>query len=361
MTKVKTPDDFFNSLTKDIEERDSNVETGTVVEDTVVDEFDEAEEVDSEEEEFEQEEQTQEEDVEAEETNDDDSQEEENEEAEQVDENEVLEFDEETQESEDLNVLAIAKELGWEDVKDTKSFVSKYKEQVSKAQEDAFEGIPDELKEAVKFAKEGGDFMAILDVTSVDYSSVSNKDLVAASVEKYFKLDDGTVDEESLQEWIDSKGKAEIAIMADQIRSQAESDKVAKINAIKANALREKELSNKLLKEELERIDVIGGVKIKQSDRDQLYSDTVSGAAIQELFYENGKISQKKLAENLFKVRKFDKAIQLAKNSAKTEGKREVLSKATNSTVAKKGSAPKPEIKQQSPMDMFYEMISKRK
>lgn len=358
MTKVKTPEDFFNSLSSDINERDSKVETGTVVEDTTIDLEEELEE-----ESEDQETENEEEDVEIEETEADSPEEEEVEETEQVDEeeDEVLEFEEEESEKSISNVSELAKELGWEDVKDTKSFVDKFKEEVRKAQEDAFEGIPDNLREAVRFAQEGGDFMAILDATSVDYSSVSNRDLVAASVEKYFKLEDGTIDEEGLEEWLDSKGKAEIAIMGDQIRSQAESEKQAKINAIKANAQREKETSNRLLKESLEKIDSIGGVKIKQSDRDQLYNDTVSGAAIEEMFYENGKMSQRKLAENLFKVRKFDKAIHLAKGAAKTEGKREVLSRATNSTVKKTGTAPKPEIKQSSPMDMFYEMVTKRK
>lgn len=361
MSKVKSPEDFFNSLSTDIEERDKafdseEVETGTEVEDTTVEEEIELEdEVD----EVEEETETEEEDVEIEETDEEsESEEEEAEEAEQEDEEGLLEFEEEAPEE---DVSSVAKELGFEGVKSAKDLKDKFEQKLKEAQEDAFEGIPDNLREAVRFAKEGGDFMAILDVTSADYDKIPNKDLVAASVEKYFTLEDGTIDEEGLQEWMDGKSKAEIAMMGDQIRQQAKSEQSAKIDAIKRSAAAEKEKSNKLLKESLERIDAIGGVKIKQSDKDELYSDTVSGQAMEELFYENGKISQRKLAENLFKVRKFDKAIAIAKNSAKTEGKREVLAKATNSTVKKKGSAPKAEVKKQSPMDMFYDMVTKRK
>lgn len=360
MAKVQTPEDFFNSLSTDIETRDQEIETGTEVEleeeKELVDE-----DVDLEDEEIE-EETEQEEDVETEESEADDTEEEEVEETEQIDEDEedeVLEFEED--ESEDIDTASIAKQLGWEDVKDSKSFVDKYKQEIEKAKKDAFEGLPDNLKEAVEFAKEGGDFMAILDATSVNYDEVSSKDLVRANAEKYFKNEDGSIDDEALEEWLDTKSNAEVLMMGDQIRNQLKADRDVKVAQIKQRSAEEKAKSNRLLKEEIEKIDTIAGVKLRQSDKESLYNDTVSGMAMEELFYENGKLSQSKLAQNLFKVRKFDKAIALAKATSKNEGKREVISKATNSTVKKTGQAPKPEIKKQSPMDMFYEMVSKKR
>jgi hypothetical protein len=262
---------------------------------------------------------------------------------------------------EDPKFNDLAKELGWEGVSSKEKFLEKYNESVSKAKEDAFEGVPDNLKEAVALAKEGGDYMSILETTSVNYDEFSNDELVKANAEKYFKSEDGKIDRDALEDWFESKGKAEINMMGDQIRTSLKLEQKQKVEGIKQQTAREKEESQRALKAHIDSLSVVGGVKLRSSDKEKMFKDTVSGLAMEELFYENGKVSEKKLAENLFKIRSFDKAIKLAKSASTNDGKRQVLSKATNSTVRKPATKPRAETKKVSHLDNFYEMLKQKK
>lgn len=277
------------------------------------------------------------------------------------DEDGIVFADDEQEVIEEPDFSKVALELGFEGIKNKEQLVNRYKQDLEKAKEDALEGIPENLKEAIKFAREGGDPMAILEVSSIDYDKVSNLDLIEAKYHKYFLDENGQFDKDSFNDWIEQEGKAKINMLADQIREQEKSFQQAKLQSVRDRAKAEKEKLNAELKAELNRIDAIGGVKLTQAQKDKMYNDTVTGVAMEELFYEGGKISNKKLAENLFKVRMFEKAIHIAKTGAKNEGKREVISKATNAKVQRRAEAPKAEIKKVSPMDQFFEHIKNKK
>lgn len=353
--KVKTPDEFFNSLTSDTVEQKAEVS----VDDLIKEEFgDEASgtEIELQEEEVKEDVKTT--------TETDGSEEEETEETSEVNENkdELFEFEDENKDEVTFDFASIAKEIGLPDeVKDKDSFVSTYRKSLEKAKEDALADLPESLKEAVEFAKQGGDYKSLLEVSSIDYDKTSSVEIVKASVHKYFKNEDGSLDTEALNDWFDSKSKAEINIMGDQIREKLKFEQSQKLSSIREGLNKEKEKSNQALKEYINKIEAIGGVKLNSYEKDSLYNDTVAGVAIREMFYgEDGKISQKKLAENLFKVRKFEKAVHLAKSNAKTEGKREVLNRATNSTVKKAPGVTKSDTKPVSPLDAFYSMLTNK-
>lgn len=364
MAKAKTPEEFFASF--DAEENVTpKVEDVKDVEQELEFSDDEEEVVEetASEEDGQEEDQSTEESVEEEEEkeSDDDGEEEvEDTSDEESEEDDGIVFEDEEQEG-GLDVSSLSAELGFEGVTTKDELVTKYKEALELAKEDALAGLPDELKEAISFAKEGGDYLQILDATSMNYDEVSNSELVKASAEKYFKNDDGSVDTESLQEWLEGKSKAELNMMGDQIRNQMKAEQKLKINEIKEKALKQKEESRKQLKSHIDSLSTIGGVKLKNSDKEKLFNDTVAGHAMEELFYDGGRISEKKLAENLFKIRNFDKAISLAKASSKTEGKREVLQKVTNSNVKKPSKKPTPEKKVVDPMEVFFQQAKNRK
>lgn len=269
--------------------------------------------------------------------------------------------DDEPEVVEEVDYSKLATELGFEGVKNKEQLLQKYKSDLEKAKEDALSGLPENLKEAINFAKEGGDFMAVLEVGSIDYDKVSNLELVEAKYNRYFLDEEGKFDKESFDDWVAQEGKAKINMLADQIREQEKTFQKAKIDSIRLKAKAEQDRLNAELKTELSRIDSIGGVKLTQAQKDKMYDDTVSGIAMEELFYEGGKISNKKLAENLFKVRMFEKAIHIAKTSSKNEGKREVISKATNASVQRRAERPQAEVKKMSPMDQFFEHIKNKK
>lgn len=354
MAKVKSNEEFFSSFGGETEEvvnevQETENEEVEVSEDEVEEEVEDQVELEDSEEESEVE-------VEVEDEVVNESEEEEVTE----DEDGILLDNEELESAEEANIETVSKELGFEGVTSKADFINKYNEAIEKARGDAFAGIPDSLKEAVAFAKEGGDFMSILSEASNDYDSMSNAELVRASAERYF-TEDGVLDEEGLQEWFESKSKAEINMNGDQIRNQLKQEQGAKIAQIKEKAEREKSASRVELKKHIDSLQSIGGVKVRTSDREKLYNDTVTGLAMEEMFYENGKISERKLAENLFRIRSFDKAIALAKNSSKTDGKREVISKATNSQIKRPATKPAAEKIKVNPMDVFFDTVKNRK
>ena len=361
MARVKTNEEFFASFgaeepvenaipkSEDVEkeleiESEDEVEVESEVEDESVEDSSE---------------------VETEEEVEEDESKSENSEVDSEDEDGIVFEDDVVEEETDKSVdfSSLAKDFGLEgEITDKQKFIESYKQSLAKAKEDALQGVPDDLKEAIDFAKEGGDFLSYLGVKSANYDEVSNAELVEVSMEKYFKGEDGKVDQEALNEWLDSKSAAEINMMGDQLRSSLKAEQESKLNNLRNNAKTQKAESDRKLKEYINSLNVIGGVKLRQSDKDNLYNDAVTGVATKELFYgEDGRLSQAKLAENLFKVRMFDKAIQLAKTSASNDGKRQVLKSATNSTVNRKTTAPPAEIKESNPMDVFWKEITKKK
>ena len=92
--------------------------------------------------------------------------------------------DDEEQVIEEPDYSKVASELGFEGIKNKDQLITKYKQDLEKAKEDALEGLHENLKEAIKFAREGGDFMAVLEVSSIDYDKVSNLDLIEARYHK---------------------------------------------------------------------------------------------------------------------------------------------------------------------------------
>lgn len=355
MAKVKTSDEFFAEFIAPVEKPETKVEE-IVEKEIVIDESDNAEE-EIETSELSIEESSEEKPKETEESEDVSQEEGE----EEVDDDGIVFADDDIEVVEEPDYVKLSQDLGFEGIKNKAQLIEKYKKDVDQAKEDALEGLPDNLKEAVLFAKEGGDFMEILNISSIDYDKVSNRELLEAKYHKYFVDEDGKFDKDSFEEWIDSEGKAKSNMLADQIRSEQKASQRSKLASVREKAIREKEKLNSELKTELDRIDSIGGVKLSQSQKDSMYRDTVSGIAMEELFYDNGKISNKKLAQNLFKVRMFDKAIQIAKTSSKNEGKRSVISRATNASVQRKAERPAAEIKIVSPMDQFFESLKNKK
>lgn len=355
MAKVKTSDEFFAEFTTPVAKPETAVEE-VVEKDIVLDELDHAEEK------VETAELGVEEGVEkvAEETEEFEDVSEGEEEI-TIDDDGIVFVDDVPEVVEELDYVKLSQDLGFEGVKNKDQLLEKYKKDLDQAKEDALSGLPDALKEAILFAKEGGDFMEVLNISSIDYDKVSNRELLEAKYHKYFVDEDGKFDKDAFEEWVDSEGKAKVNMLADQIRSEEKLVQKNKLAVVRDKALRDKEKLNSELKTELDRIDSIGGVKLSQSQKDSMFRDTVSGLAMEEMFYEGGKISNKKLAQNLFKVRMFDKAIQIAKTSAKNDGKREVISRATNASVQRKAERPVAEIKRVSPMDQFFEVLKNKK
>lgn len=371
MAKFKDANDYFDSLENELENETPNISDKDVEDiDDLLNEEEDKEEKESEveldteedvEEEAEDEEPSEEEKEDVEEDDDIEVEKEEGEEKVSEEDDDGIVFEDEEVVEGQISYESLATEMGFENVSDKKSFIESYKLSLEKAKEDALGDVPKDLKEAVAFAKEGGDYQAFLNVASSNYDEVSNEELVELSMEKYFKGEDGKVDVESLREFMDSKSSAEINMMGDQLRDKLKAEQKFKLEKIRNDASREKAESDRKLKEYIDSTKSIGGVRLKDSDKESLYNDAVTGEAVRELFYDEGKLSQKKVVEALFMKRNFEKAIALAKTSSKQEGKRQVLKGATNSTVKRRSQKPEPKVKKESPIDSVMNYFKERK
>ena len=282
-------------------------------------------------------------------------------EIEQEEEENLIEFEQEEEPSKSEDVEFLSNALGIE-AKTKEELLEKVKE-IKEIQELQKE-IPSELAEAIRVAKEGGDYLEFLNISSINYDSYSNKELVEASIEKYFKLEDGTIDEEALIDYVESKSPAEINIMGDQIRENLKMKQAQKkerfLQSIKAQKLEE----DKKIKSYLDKVNSISGVKLSPSDKETLFNEISKGSVMDMVVKnKNGEKDPQVIVENIFKIKYFDKVLSIAKTKSANEGKKEVIKKLTNSNVGKEKSrqtrAVDQNSKTKSGLDAYLEALKK--
>ena len=153
MPNFKSTEDFLKDLTSTVEKEQPVVKTEEQIETELNEEQDVSKETEDGSIEFE--ESSQEEPKEEEVIEDGlEGQEEVNEEEEGSEEGIVF-ADDEPEIVEDVDYSKLAVELGFEGVKNKDQLLQKYNSDLEKAKEDALSGLPENLKEAINFAKEG--------------------------------------------------------------------------------------------------------------------------------------------------------------------------------------------------------------
>jgi hypothetical protein len=274
----------------------------------------------------------------------------------------LLEFESEEEAptvSEELK--ALSNDLGFGEIKSKEEFLEKAKalKQLQELQKD----VPSDLAEALKVAKDGGDYRELLQITSIDYDSYSNKELVEASMEKYFKREDGSVDEESLLDYVESKSPAEINMLGDQVRDSLKAKQSQRKAAFEQSIAQKKAQENQKIKSYLDKVNSIAGVKLTSIDKEVLMSEISSGSIIDKISKnEQGETDAQKLVENMFKIKYFDKVLNIAKTKSVNQGKKEVIKKLTNSNVSKGGKQTRVAGKTsptKSGLDSYIEALQK--
>lgn len=362
MEKVaKSTDDFFSSMINDLESEGSSQEQNSLSdEETTNEETDlvgdaeDGEEEASQEDETETDDQSSESDEESEEelTGDD---------AGTEIEEDVLVFEDEASSS-DLSedLLKIGNDLGFGEIKSKDEFVKKVNE--LKAFQELSKGLPAELVEAMDVAKKGGDFKEYLGISTVNYDEYSNRELVEASMEKYFLREDGSIDEDRLVEFVDSKSPEEINMMGDQVRETLKMKQYQKKEAYKQQMLAKKQEVDSKLKSYISSLNSVAGVKVSDAEKDALFREISSGEIYKASFTdESGNRSPEKEVQNYFKIKYFDKILQLAKSNSAKEGKKEVIKKLTNSNVKNKKPSTKIAGNQNtvSGLDLYLKSLQK--
>ena len=357
---AKSQEDFFKSMVEDIEGGSSS----KVVKQTQEPEYEETEESEDDIFEGDNEGEDESDEVEAEVDSDQEDQEEGSEEEVIEEETEdLLSFEkEESPVSEDLTELA--KELGFESVKSKGEVIEEIKrlKELKELQKD----VPEDLSEAIKLAKQGGNYLEYLGVATVNYDEYSNRDLVEASMEKYYIVTDAAgqkvIDEDALAEFMDSKSPQEINMLGDNIRDTLKGKQESAKAIYRREAEAKVQEKNSQIKSVLDSVSSIAGVKISDPEKQTLYRDIIQSDLSGAIFKgEDGKANPQKIVENYFKIKYFDKVLQVAKSKSATDGKKDVIKRLTNSNVktTKKSTSPVSGNKTVSALDSYLQQLKK--
>lgn len=169
-----------------------------------------------------------------------------------------------------FDLRELAKKVGIE-AENEDDFVSKLQAQ---KQADPYEGLPDNLKKAVEYAKKGVDPLQLLKINSVDYSAIDPVQLFEAD----FIAKNGNSDDTEVA--LDSMNVYQKNYMGMQLRSQleaqqkaAEQDLMFQVEQSKRKAQQEKEQFENQLRSELSKVEAVENFKVLEKHRKSLYQD----------------------------------------------------------------------------------------
>jgi hypothetical protein len=265
----------------------------------------------------------------------------------------------EFKESTQLDYQALGNELGLEiksedDLKTTLSELKTKNEELSVAA-DNYSKIPDQLKAALDFAEDGGDWRAMLDIEAVDYSKVNPIDLYIRDTTELFRDEQGQINDEKLNNFLDGVTDEQMEIEGKRLQRGLMRDQELKRNELRVAAENKRIQEDQRLKEALKNFDKVADYAVSQEHKQKLYNDLSSGKALNRLFYDSkGDFDYNKIVKNAFIADKFEQMVSHSKNMARTEKTREVIKDLSNNTVAEPKKEPvTPDITPPDPMDLM--------
>jgi len=250
----------------------------------------------------------------------------------------ILEDDEEeVAEATESQFLEKVKDVVGEDISTTeqlKEYVQNLKEEVStlksQVSENPLENIPEQLKEAIKYAKDGkADYLELLDITSIDYTKLDPATLAEQDIRQYFYDSQGNFDEDGFIDYVDNVPEKELEIRGRQ-----------RINALVLEQQRQKQefiarqearvaQENASIIQAVNNLKSIGDFKVKESDKQKLINKMVNGN------YKNvfgGDFSN--IAKTLFIGENFDRMAAVLKTKTRNAVKADVIANIGNQTIA---------------------------
>ena len=223
-------------------------------------------------------------------------------------------------------VSQVVKDLNLDGINDYESLISKLKEN---PQEDALEGLPEDLIKAIDLAKQGVDYRSYLQIDNVDYSKVNDVDLVASSVQDYF-VEEGQVNEEKLSEYLSGLNDTQIKIEADRIRERLNASKQNAINKLESDQKSARLNAVSDAKNAVNSISDISGFKIKDHQKTAFVDAVQKDTVLKDIMFTGNKIDYTKLANAYFMVNNFDKIVNVLISKNVNLGKKAVIESMSN-------------------------------
>lgn len=214
----------------------------------------------------------------------------------------------------------------------------------------------DMISKANEIAKNGGDYLAYLGATSVDYDNVPDEALIEHKYAAYFENDEDPQAE--FQDFLASKSDREKRIIAQEVRNDFKNSQEQAKRQIEQEVIQKRKSLDEGITKHLETTSAIFGLKINPSHKKQIYGDIESGKLINDVYYKpDGTYNFQAMAEFSFFKNNRDKIFKLIKDKTSNEVKRDEFRKLSNVEVTKKSSP----VKEQTPMTGIERMMQEYK
>jgi hypothetical protein len=257
---------------------------------------------------------------------------------------------------------SLIKDMGAE-VKTKDELVLKFKE-LNKTPEDPFKGLPDNLRKAVEFAKQGGDFLQLLKVSQVDYSQIDPVVLYENQIRQQI------TDQAKAQEYLDSLSPLAKEVEGQRLKTQyiqwQESQEKSLLADLQNKAtldLARKAENEQRLRETVNKVDSIEGFKVKSGEKEKFIKEVTDGSLTRELFMDDrGNFDYGKMFRVRFLAKHFDSIQKHYGERIKNATKREVVEGLTNAEVQISSVRPEGEPQKfDSPLDHWISVSREKK
>lgn len=193
------------------------------------------------------------------------------------------------------------------------------------------------IKEANEIASQGGDFLNYLQGKSIDYSQISDDEILVTTMRNQY----GTrYSLEEIEDHVDSMGAMEKGIQADTIRQNLKYQDDNRIQQIRAKTQFEAKQKVDSIFTELRNTEKIAGRVIDNKQKTKLFNEIKDEQAfIKKLFYDkNGKFDAKKAVYHAYMVDNHQDIIKSSLNRGRSDANSEFMKEANNVTIGRKTS-----------------------
>ncbi len=237
----------------------------------------------------------------------------------------------------------MGKALGAENIKtkeDLVSYVSKVKSDAESVKS-GMSDLPQDLSKAIELAKQGGDYLGYLKVSSVDYTKLDPVDVYEEYVIDRATDANGNVDYDKVNTFLDSIQDFDKELRGKEILRNLQSQQQLAVRQLEDQAVKRKDEAIKSVQTVLSTLEDVNGFKLKPTHKQELFDWIVSGKMMKEAFFsENtGEYDFSKVVKAAALLKYGEKMDAYRKQQIRNGVKRELLDDLQNPEIVKPSEA----------------------
>lgn len=216
------------------------------------------------------------------------------------------------------------------------SYISKIKAE-SETIQTGLKDLPKELTKAIELAKQGGDYLSYLKVSSVDYGKLDPVDVYEEYVIDRSADAQGNVDFDKVNAFLDSLQEVDKELRGKEIIKNLQAQQNYQAQQIEAEATKRKQEAVTSVQSVLSTIDDVNGFKLKPSHKQEIFDWVTSGKMMKDAFYSDktGDYDFNKVVKAAIILKYGEKMDAYRKQQARNAAKREILDELQNPEVTR--------------------------